>query len=143
MTAQSLYTPAMLAAAMELANYPRFEEAAFHGTARSASCGSSLALDIALDPHKRVSRIGLAVRACAVGQASAAIFARHAQGRSIEELTTVHDELIGWLGNEGHAPDWPDVELIAPARNYRGRHGAMLLPWKAAIAALSSVATSG
>ncbi len=133
----------MLAAAVELANYPMLEEHAFHGTARSASCGSSLEMDLALDPKGRLSQVGLTVRACAVGQASAAIFARHAVGRSIDDLTGIHDGLIDWLSGEAPAPDWPGLDLIAPARNYRGRHGAMLLPWKAAIAALSTVPASG
>jgi len=41
------------------------------------------------------------------------------------------------------APDWPDLALVAPARAYPARHGAMLLPWKAAAAALSSAAPAG
>jgi NifU-like protein involved in Fe-S cluster formation len=48
-----------------------------------------------------------------------------------------------WLDDEGPAPDWPDLTLVAPARAYPARHGAMLLPWKAAAAALSSAAPAG
>lgn len=143
MSAEKLYTTEMLAAAMELAIYPPLDEPALHGSARSESCGSSLGLSLAVDSKGCVERIGIRVHACAVGQASAAVFARHAKGRNAAQIEATRRELIAWLRGDGDAPEWPGLGLIAPAREYRGRHGAMLLPWNAAIAALSSVAASG
>ncbi len=143
MSADKLYTMEMLSAAVELADYPLLGVAALHGSARSESCGSSLDLDIQLDSNRAVEQIGLQVRACAVGQAAAAIFARHAVGRTAEQIERTYTDLLAWLNKDGPAPDWPDIDLIAPAYDYRGRHGAMLLPWKAAAAALSSVPASG
>jgi len=138
MSAAKLYTPEMLAAAVELANWPALENASHHGQARAATCGSTLAMDLALDGDGRIERVGLRCRACAVGQAAAAVFARHACGRELAQVQAAHDRIAAWLDEEAPAPDWPDLELIAPARDYRARHGAMLLPWKAALAALSS-----
>lgn len=143
MSAEKLYTTEMLAAAMELADYAPLEKPDLYGSARSESCGSSLELTMVLGPHGVVERIGMRVHACAVGQASAAVFARHAKGRTAAQIQATRGELAQWLNSEGAAPDWPGLGLIAPARAYRGRHGAMLLPWNAAIAALSSVPTSG
>ncbi|MEL1250283.1 iron-sulfur cluster assembly scaffold protein [Aurantiacibacter gilvus] len=140
MSAERLYTPDMLAAAVELANYPPIDNAPLHGEARSQACGSTLAMDVVLDESGSVERVGMLVRACAVGQAAATVFARHAVGRTPDEIRMAHDCLSGWLEEEGPAPHWQDIGLIAPARDYRGRHGAMLLPWKAAMAALSSTA---
>ena len=141
--AARLYTPELLALAVELAGYPPLDAATVHGEARSATCGSTLALDLALDGDGRIERVGLRVRACAVGQAAAAIFARHAEGREPAEVRAALDRLATWLGGEGPAPDWPDLALVEPARAYPARHGAMLLPWKAAAAALSSAAPAG
>jgi NifU-like protein involved in Fe-S cluster formation len=141
--AQRLYTPELLALAVELAEYPPLDSAPAHGEARSPTCGSTLGLDLALDDRGRIARLGLRVRACAVGQASAAIFARHAPGRDCAEISDVLARLEAWLADEGPAPDWPDLALVAPASAYPGRHGAMLLPWKAAAAALSSAAAAG
>lgn len=138
MSAARLYTPELLAAAVELANYPALETAPLHGNARAPTCGSTLDMDLFLDESETIERIGLRVRACAIGQASAAIFARHAPGKAAEQVQAAHDRFAAWLDEEAPAPDWPDLELIAPARNYPARHGAMLLPWKAALAALSS-----
>lgn len=141
--AQRLYTPELLALAVELADHPPLEAAPAHGEARSPTCGSTIAIDLALDDEGRIARLGMRVRACAVGQASAAIFARHARGRDPAELRAALASLEAWLDDEGPAPDWPDLALVAPARAYPARHGAMLLPWKAAAAALSSAAPAG
>jgi NifU-like protein involved in Fe-S cluster formation len=141
--AQRLYTPELLALAVELAEFPPLEAATAHGEARSPTCGSTLALDLALDGEGRIARVGMRVRACAVGQASAAIFARHAAGRDLDELRGALARLEAWLDGEGPAPEWPDLELVAPARGFPARHGAMLLPWKAATTALSSATPAG
>lgn len=141
MSAERLYTPQMLAAAVELANFPPIENAPLHAEVRSPTCGSTLSLDLVLEPPGTVGRVGMLVRACAVGQAAAAVFARHAVGLSADEIRQAHDSLAGWLDEQGPAPHWPDISLIVPARDFRGRHGVMLLPWKAAMAALSSTAS--
>ncbi|RIV89350.1 iron-sulfur cluster assembly scaffold protein [Aurantiacibacter zhengii] len=133
----------MLAAAVELAGFPPLEDAQFVGSARSAACGSTLEMDLSLDDTGHITRLGMKVRACAVGQAAAAIFARHAVGKGRDEMTAALEALTAWLENDGSQPDWPDVTLIAPAKDYAGRHGAMLLPWKAAVAALSTAAEAG
>jgi NifU-like protein involved in Fe-S cluster formation len=141
--AQRLYTPELLALAVDLARWPRLGDASLHGEARSPTCGSTLVMDLALDEAGRIERLGMAVRACAVGQASAAIFAREAEGRSVADIAQAFAELEVWLGGEGPAPDWPGLAPIEPARGYPARHGAMLLPWRAALAALSSTAHAG
>ena len=83
------------------------------------------------------------VRACAVGQAAAAIFARHAVGCDRAAIARALDRLEAWLDDQGPAPAWPGLGAIAAARDYPARHGAMLLPWKAALAALSSARPGG
>ncbi|WP_170308110.1 iron-sulfur cluster assembly scaffold protein [Aurantiacibacter suaedae] len=137
MSAAKLYTPDLLAATLELVQYPPLENALLRGEARSPTCGSTLAIDLSLAKDSTIDRIGLTVRACAVGQASAAVFVRHAAGRSEADIVAVADRFSAWLDDEAPMPDWPDIALIAPAQAYPARHGAMLLPWKAAMAALS------
>ena len=83
------------------------------------------------------------VRACAVGQASAAIFARAAADRTLEDIETAHEALTAWLAGAEAMPDWPGLAAIAPARAYPARHGAIMLPWTAARDALSSPSPSG
>lgn len=138
--AERLYTPELLGLAVELADLPPLETAHAHGEARSPTCGSTLALDLALDDAGRIEQLGLRVRACAVGQASAAVFARHAAGRDLADIRRDLSGLEAWLDDRGPAPDWPDLAMIEAARAYPARHGAILLPWRAAYAALSSIA---
>jgi NifU-like protein involved in Fe-S cluster formation len=137
-SAAKLYTPELLALAVELAQHPLDPALQVVGEARSSTCGSTLALGLALDPAGRIEHLGLRVRACAVGQASAAIFARHARGRDAADLDRALADLRRWLAGEGELPAWPDLALIAPAQAYPGRHGAILLPWVAAAIALST-----
>lgn len=143
MSAARLYTSELLALAVELARWPRLGEASLHGEARSPTCGSTLAIDLALDERGQIAGLGLAVRACAVGQAAAAIFARHAEGRDAAGIAATLAGLEAWLAGGAPLPDWPGLAPLEPARGYPARHGAMLLPWKAALAALSSPAPAG
>jgi len=143
MSAERLYTPQMLSAAVELADVPPLADPALSGSARSATCGSTLEMDLALQDEMRIAKVGMSVHACAVGQAAAAIFARHAVGCDADDIQKALTNLAAWLEEEAGQPDWPDIDLIAAARDYPGRHGAMLLPWKAAIAALSSRGEAG
>ena len=140
--ADKLYTPELLALAVALADYPADASLPLHGQARSKSCGSTLAADLALDGAGRIVALGLQVRACAVGQAAAAIFARAATGHGAEEIAASHGALSAWLAGTGDLPDWPGLAAIAPARAFPGRHGAIMLPWTAAREALST-ATAG
>ena len=140
MSAARLYTPELLALAVDLARWPRLGDAPLHGEARSPTCGSTLAIDLELDEAGRIGRLGLAVRACAVGQAAAAIFACEAEGRGADAIARSLNQLEAWLAGDAGLPDWPGLMTIEPARAYPARHGAMLLPWKAALAALSSTA---
>lgn len=131
-----LYTPELLALAVELARYPLTDDLPLRGEARSRSCGSTVDLALALDGDA-IASIGLRARACAVGQAAAAIFAREAYGKSLAEIAGAETDIARWLAQEGAVPAWPGLELLEPARAYPARHGAILLPWKAAAEALN------
>lgn len=141
--AERLYTPELLALTLRLAEYPWSDALPLTGGARSKSCGSRLEIGLALDEAGAIERLGLKVHACAVGQATAAIFAAAAPGRGAGEIGNARAAMLAWLSDGGPPPDWPGIEAIAPARSYPARHGAMMLPWDAALAALSSNAASG
>lgn len=112
--------------------WPWDESLPLTGSARSKSCGSTLALALALDPEGRIERLGLKAQACAIGQAAAALFARHAIGRDAAEIESAARQLGAWLAGEGELPDWPGLDLLVAARAYPARHGAIMLAWQAA-----------
>jgi NifU-like protein involved in Fe-S cluster formation len=135
-----LYTPEVLGLATGLAAYRLDDTLPVQAEARSRSCGSTLTLGLALDADGRVERVGLRSQACAIGQASAAIFAQGAPGRSSDEIVATAHEMERWVAGEGEIPQWPNLALIAAARDYPGRHGAILLPWTAALQLLCAPA---
>ena len=141
--AAKLYSPALLGLATELAEFPFNDFLPLRAEARSRSCGSVIALGLALTEDGHVGQIGMSVSACAIGQASAALLARRAIGAAPARITATTASLTAWLAGEGGQPDWPGLDLLAPALPHPGRHGALLLPWKAACEALSSGAEQG
>ena len=136
--APPLYSPRLLGLAANLADNPLTGNYRYSGEGRSRTCGSTIALGIDTDANGRIARIGCRVSACAVGQGSAAILARGAVGRDPDELRAAALAAQAWLAGEGPAPDWPDFDALEPARSRPGRHDALLLGWRAALAALSS-----
>jgi NifU-like protein involved in Fe-S cluster formation len=133
----ALYSPALLGLAVELAEYPLAEDLALRGEARSRSCGSTLVLGCTTDDEGAIAELGMRVSACAVGQASAAIFAKQAHGRDAASLERGLAGIDNWLAGSGDRPSWPGLDALDPALPHPGRHEAILLPWRAALAALS------
>ena len=115
----------------------------FDGSAeeRSQTCGSTISTWVRMDSQGRVAAVSQRVQACAFGQASAALVARHAVGRSGEDVEQTLAQLAAWLeGAIDERPDWPDVQRLAPVRSRRSRHGAVLLPFKALLSAIKGTA---
>lgn len=135
-SATRLYSPEVLALATSLANFAMEPDLPLVGSARSPACGSSLQIGLSLDPSGAIQRIGLRVQACAIGQAAAAIFASGASGATRVGVVDALTAMQNWLAGNDPMPGWPGLGAIAPARDYPARHGAMLLPWKAALEAL-------
>lgn len=132
----ALYNRDILALAVATADFLPLENAKHRVSARAPLCGSAIILDLDSDDAGRVTAVGLHVEACALGQASAALLARHAPGLGLAQIRAARDAMAQWFAGEGDAPDWPGFDLLAPARDYPARHGAILLPFDAAIAAL-------
>lgn len=105
---------------------------------RSPLCGSTVTVDVAL-AHGRISEFGQDVKACALGQASASILARHVIGRTRADIETARDQLRAMLTENGPVPDAPftDYEVLEPARDFRNRHASILLALDATAEAVS------
>lgn len=136
-----LYSPALLALAVDLARFPYDPAAARIGHARSRTCGSTVLLSSQIGEH--LADVGLKVTACAVGQAAAAIFVRSAAGRTAADCQLSLEEIAGWLKGERALPQWPGFDALAAIRDYPGRHEAIQLPWRAAIDALCKDTAGG
>jgi NifU-like protein involved in Fe-S cluster formation len=99
----------------------------------SPVCGSRVVVDLVLDGEGRVTALGQDVKACALGQASAALLGAHAEGRTREELEEARDSLAAFLRCERDDPgDWPGLAVFAEARRFPARHPSILLAFEAA-----------
>ena len=108
---------------------------------RSTTCGSSIVVDLSLGGDGRVLAYGHAVRACALGQAAATLVARHAVGRTPDELAAARDAFAAYLAGESiNAGDWPGLDVLVPARGYPARHPSLKLAFEAASAAALAAA---
>lgn len=141
--AAKLYSPRLLSLAAQLADFPLSGSFQHAAETRSRTCGSTLELGVDCDAGGHVQRLGMQVTACAVGQASAAVMANSALGRPPRDFAEILARIEAWLGGESSAPDWPGFDALEPALPHTGRHGALLLPWKACAEALSSPASTG
>ena len=135
---EKLYSPRLLALSAALADFPLDDTFDANSDARSRTCGSTISLGLKTDGSGRFARVGMRVSACAVGQSSAALLAQGIAGKSPDDLAAAFGQIEAWLAGTGALPDWPGFEALAPALPHAGRHEAILLPWRAALLALSS-----
>jgi NifU-like protein involved in Fe-S cluster formation len=133
---ETLYNTQILRLAASTANAARLDAPQGSAVKVSPVCGSKVTADIDLDASGRIARHGQDVRACALGQAAAALVGADIIGRDPAALAAARAELADWLaGRTETPPAWPGMEVFAPARVHRARHPSILLAFDAAIAA--------
>lgn len=134
---EPLYTVEILRLAASIPHLDGLDEPQGRAVLRSPTCGSMVSVEVALDEEGRVLALGQQVQACAFGQASAALMGAHAIGRKAPEVRDALAAFASWLdGTHAEPGDWPGLVALTPARSRRARHGAMLLPFRALLAAI-------
>jgi NifU-like protein involved in Fe-S cluster formation len=109
--------------------------------AHSRLCGSTVTIDLSLKDG-RVIDFAHEVKACALGQASSSLMARHIIGAAAEELTELRDSMTRMLKANGPPPDgkWAEFAVLEPVRGYKARHASTLLTFDAVADALAQIA---
>jgi NifU-like protein involved in Fe-S cluster formation len=134
-----VYTTEILRLAASLSDPRPLEREDGRAELGSPTCGSRISLVVQLDEDRRIERLSMQVHACAFGQASAALVERHSRGRTHEEVSEAMLALSRWLASDqDHECGWPGIVALAPARARKARHGAILLPFRALLAAIES-----
>jgi NifU-like protein involved in Fe-S cluster formation len=131
-----LYSQRILALAADIPLTGRLPDADASARKRSPLCGSTVTVDLRLD-GERIAAFGQEVRACALGQASASVLARHVVGATRAEIAAGRDALSAMLKQDGPPPGPPfaELEVLQPAKDYKNRHASILLAWDATLAA--------
>lgn len=108
--------------------------------AHSRLCGSTVTVDVSMDGDV-VTGFGHDVKACALGQASSSIMARHVVGSTAEELRAVREQARAILKDNAEPPEgkWADLSVLVPVRDYKARHASTMLTFDAVVDAIGQI----
>ena len=134
-----IYNRRILELAADIPRLGRLPEPDGTATAHSKLCGSTVTVDIRLDGDV-VSDFSHDVKACALGQASSSIMARHVVGSKADELRALRDAVRRMLKEGAPPPDgkWADLTVLEPVRDYKARHASTLLTFDAVVEAIGA-----
>lgn len=131
-----IYNARILKLAADIPLTERLADADASATAVSKLCGSKVTVDVKMEGD-RVVAYGADVKACALGQASSSIMARHVIGSTAGELHEIGAAMRRMLKEGGEPPreiyggKWLDLEVLEPVRDYKARHASTLLVFDA------------
>ncbi|MDP3255344.1 MAG: iron-sulfur cluster assembly scaffold protein [Bosea sp. (in: a-proteobacteria)] len=108
--------------------------------AHSRLCGSTVTVDLSMEGDV-VTAFGHDVKACALGQASSSIMARHVVGSTAEELRRVREQARAILKDQAEPPEgkWADLSVLVPVRDYKARHASTMLTFDAVVEAIGQI----
>ena len=139
-----VYNARILDLAGNIPRLGRLDQPGASATAHSKLCGSTVTVDVTMEGG-HVTDFAHDVKACALGQASSSIMARHVIGSSPEELRSLRETVRKMLKENGAPPDgkWADVALLEPVRDYKARHASTLLTFDAVVKAVDEIEAKG
>lgn len=138
--AQSLYSREVLRLAVSLPHNDTLETPQGSATCRAPVCGSEISVDVAMDKANHIAALAIRVKACALGQASAAVLHTKALGKDAAQIRAVSDSLKAALQQGAGELMWAELEPFRYASDFPARHGAIMLPFDTLIAALEKAA---
>jgi len=138
-----LYSTRILALAADIPHHGRLPAAQGTARRRSALCGSTVTVDVVVENGK-VAAFAQEVKACALGQAAAAVLGAAALGRTLIEMQAARDSLRAMLKDAGPVPAAPfdGYEVLIPAREFKNRHASILLALEAVCDAVIAAETT-
>ncbi|MDO9417073.1 iron-sulfur cluster assembly scaffold protein [Pararhizobium sp.] len=118
----------------------RLENAQAEASAHSKLCGSRLKVWLSMDGDT-ISGFAHEVKACALGQASASVMARHAVGATAAEISTARADMLAMLKADGEGPTgrFEDMRYLKPVRDYKARHASTMLTFDAVVDAIGQI----
>jgi len=138
-----LYSAKILKAAANMPRAGRLARPDASAEKVSKLCGSRVLVDVVVKDG-RIADYAQEVKACALGQAAAAIMGEHAVGASVQEIESARDSLRAMLKQGGPPPEgrFADLAMLAPVRDYPPRHASTMLAFEATAEACRKALTA-
>lgn len=135
-----VYNAKILDFAGNIPRIGRLEHPDATATAHSKLCGSTVIVDLNVTDGT-VTDFAHDVKACALGQASSSIMARHIIGATADDLRAVRETMRKMLKENGPAPEgrFAELKFLEPVRDYKARHASTLLTFDAVIDCLDQI----
>tara|TARA_Y200000002_G_C22678969_1_gene663212 strand:- start:260 stop:709 length:450 start_codon:yes stop_codon:yes gene_type:complete len=134
-----LYSDQILLLAGNIPLMDRLESPDFTITRRSKLCGSLVTIDLTM-ANEVITSYAHEVKACVLGQASAAILAKDVIGKTGREIITVRNAVVTMLNGSKYHPDiFADYRFLSPARQFKNRHDSILLSLNATVDAINNI----
>jgi NifU-like protein involved in Fe-S cluster formation len=135
-----VYNKRIIELAGNIPRLGRLPEAQASATAHSKLCGSTVTVDLKMEGDA-VTDFAHEVKACALGQASSSIMARHVIGAKADELRNLRETVRKMLKENGAPPEgkWADIAVLEPVRDYKARHASTLLTFDAVVDAVNQI----
>jgi NifU-like protein involved in Fe-S cluster formation len=136
-----VYNRRILELAGTIPRIGRLESPDASATAHSKLCGSTVTIDLKMDGDT-VTDFAHDVKACALGQASSSIMARHVVGAKASDLRALRDGVRKMLKENGAPPadgEWADIAVLEPVRDFKARHASTLLTFDAVVDAINQI----
>ncbi|RVU37824.1 iron-sulfur cluster assembly scaffold protein [Hwanghaeella grinnelliae] len=136
----ALYNDRILDLAAGLVKQDRLDDPDASVTVTSALCGSRVKVDLKMKDGV-ITDFGQDVRACALGQSSAALMKQIVVGQTPDRVAQAAREMRAMLKEEGDPPSgpWSVYEVLIPARDHRSRHASILLPFDGVEKAIAEI----
>ena len=124
-------------------NIPRIgtlDDADAEASAHSKLCGSKVKIWLKMEDD-RVTDFAHDVKACALGQASSSVMARHVVGATAAELRQAREDMLAMLKADGEGPTgrFEDMRFLKPVKDYKARHASTMLTFDAVVDAIGQI----
>lgn len=138
-----IYNAKIIELAGNIPRIGRLADPQASATAHSRLCGSTVKVDLAMEGEV-VTDFAHDVKACALGQASSSIMARHVVGSTAAELRELRETVRRMLKENGAPPEgkWGEIALLEPVRDYKARHASTMLTFDAVVDAIGQIEAS-
>lgn len=134
-----LYSQQILALAADMPRTQRLTSPTGMAKKRAPLCGSTVTVDVVVADDVIID-YAQDVKACALGQAAAAIVGKVVVGLSPAQVQIGRDQMAAMLKDGGPVPLSPFEALgvLEPAHEYKNRHASILLAFDATLDAIAA-----